>query len=322
MNHDFDIEKILEHLRTCKHKKLILDTDTGCEIDDQFAITYALLADDIDLLAITAAPFYNPRVDSVKSGTKASYDEILHVLSLIDPENKLNTPVYLGADDYMKNQFTPQVCEAAENIGRIVNEADDIVYIAMIGCYTNVASAILLHPEIIDKAVIVMIGGQKPYMFDGDANEYNLGQDRNAARIIMSSGIPVVTIPAGECSEQLYTFTGEMYYFCSEGRSGRIGDYLVERYDEQEFPSYVDGKCNSNIRTIWDIAAIAFIRNPDKAMKYFIEDSKTIDAAGKWRPLNNGRKMIMADYISRTQRNFIYSDFFNVLKDADKYYRR
>lgn len=322
MYHDYDFEKILNHLRTCKNKKLILDTDTGCEIDDQFAIAYSVLADDIDVLAITAAPFYNPRVDSVKSGTKASYDEIKHCLSLIDPENKLNIPVYLGADDYMKNQFTPQVSEAAENIGRIVNEADDIVYIAMIGCYTNIASAILMHPEIIEKAVIVMIGGQKPYLNDGEANEYNLGQDRNASRIILSSGIPIITLPAGDCTERIYTFTGEMYYFCSDNKSGKIGDYLVERYDEQEFPSYVDDKPNSSIRTIWDIGAIAFIRNPDKTCKFNIEESRTIDAGGKWRNLSNGRKMIMADHIGKSNRNFIFSDFFNVLKDGDKYYRK
>ena len=57
MYHDYNMEKILEHIRTCPKKKFILDTDTYNEIDDQFAITYAMLADDIDLLALTAAPF-------------------------------------------------------------------------------------------------------------------------------------------------------------------------------------------------------------------------------------------------------------------------
>ena len=47
MNHIESMAAVLEHIRTAKIKNLILDTDTFNEIDDQFAITYAMLAEDI-----------------------------------------------------------------------------------------------------------------------------------------------------------------------------------------------------------------------------------------------------------------------------------
>ena len=49
--------QILERINSKDSVKMFLDTDTANEIDDQFAIAYAMLADGIDLLGIGAAPF-------------------------------------------------------------------------------------------------------------------------------------------------------------------------------------------------------------------------------------------------------------------------
>ena len=49
--------------------EVVLDTDMCNEIDDQFALTYAVLSPEhIDLLAVYAAPFMNPRSDSPGDG--------------------------------------------------------------------------------------------------------------------------------------------------------------------------------------------------------------------------------------------------------------
>ena len=52
----------METLKAALHdgtvKKIILDTDTYNEIDDQFALAYAMLSKDkVDLLSVNAAPF-------------------------------------------------------------------------------------------------------------------------------------------------------------------------------------------------------------------------------------------------------------------------
>ena len=52
-------EKLMLNLSNPTGKnKLIIDTDTANEIDDQFALAWALLSEDkIDLLGVTAEPY-------------------------------------------------------------------------------------------------------------------------------------------------------------------------------------------------------------------------------------------------------------------------
>ena len=56
------------------HVRMVLDTDTYNEIDDQFALVYALSSSDkIELEAVYAAPFQNQST-SPEQGMRQSYD--------------------------------------------------------------------------------------------------------------------------------------------------------------------------------------------------------------------------------------------------------
>lgn len=311
MSHYYDMETILNDLRAPGRKKnFILDTDTYNEVDDQFAIAYAMLAEDINLLALTAAPFLNSRSESPRDGMEKSYEEMVRVRDFIDPEGRMNIPCYRGSSDYMKSLIAPQPSEAAENIVRIVKETEGIVYIAVIGCYTNVASALLLDPSIMDKAVIIMVGANK--FEHEDCNEFNLMQDRNAARVIFESGVPVVVLPAVQCTEFIRVSTGELCYYL-RGKAGRIGDYLCDIFIAEEgAPEKENGFCNSRQRSIWDIASIAFLRDPDKFCRAHIVPARTIDERGYWADLNGKRNMI---YVDAFIRDFIFSDFFTLMQN-------
>src|SRR4030042_483404 len=60
--------------------RMVLDTDTYNEIDDQFALVYALISPELDLRAVYAAPFSNQRSTGPKDGMEKSYEEILRIL--------------------------------------------------------------------------------------------------------------------------------------------------------------------------------------------------------------------------------------------------
>src|SRR4030042_6312800 len=86
--------KRLEH--TEKPVRVVLDTDTKNEIDDQFAIVYALFSPiDITVEAINAAPFTKTAYLNPALGMEASYQEILKVLDRMDIIGKV--PVFRGA---------------------------------------------------------------------------------------------------------------------------------------------------------------------------------------------------------------------------------
>ena len=71
-------------------KKIIIDTDTYNEIDDQFALVHLLLAEqsreDIEILCINSAPFHNTarNTDSYEHGMELSYQEIFNVLNTLE----------------------------------------------------------------------------------------------------------------------------------------------------------------------------------------------------------------------------------------------
>ena len=316
MKHDFDMEKILAHIRTAEKKKFVLDTDTFNEIDDQFAVTYAMIAPDIDLLALTAAPFFNFRSTSPEDGMEKSYAELLNVRGKVDPTSEV--PCYLGSCGYLENTITPRPSEAADAIIRLAHEtyaADDILYVACIGCFTNVASALLKDPSIAEKIVVILIGGNQFEL--ENANEFNLEQDRAAARVIFECGVPVVLLPAMHCTEHLRTTTGEVAYYLGNGQAGQIGDYLVSLFEHDEGKAFDENEnCNSRQRTIWDIGSVAFLRGPDRFCGVEIKDSHTIDAQGMWRTINDGRKMI---YVHWYDRNAVFTDFFTTVRN---FYRK
>lgn len=308
MKHNFDFDTILAHIRSDARKALILDTDTYNEVDDQFAVAYAALAEDIDLRALTAAPFYNDRSSSPEDGMEKSYEELLRVRSLLGDDCR--TPICRGSRGYLTSMTVPQRSEAADTIVRLAKESEDILYVACIGCFTNVASALLLDPSITEKIIVLLVGGND--FRHESANEFNLEQDRLAARVIFESGVPVILLPAYDGTCELRTTTGEVAYFLGGGKAGAIGEYLVSLFETNEGKTVgEDGVCCSHQRVIWDIAAVAFLRGPDRFCHVFSADSRTVDARGNWTPLDNGRRMLSTEHFNR---NEIFSDLFTVLE--------
>lgn len=309
MYHSYDMSRILEHLRSPEKKNLILDTDTYNEIDDQFAIAYAMLADNVNLLALTAAPFRNYRADTPAKGMELSYQEMIKIRDMVDPDGKMNIPCYRGSDRYIPNVITPVRSEAAENIVRIVKETDGIVYVAVIGAFTNLASALLIDPSIMDKVVVLMVGANS---FEHvDCNEFNLEQNRSAARVIFECGVPVIVLPAFGGTECLKTTNAELEFYL-RGKAGKLGDYLCALMREAEgAPEGDDNLCTTKERIIWDLAAIAVLRGADEWTGLKTVPQMTITADGKWRELNSGGNMLYAEWFRRCA---IMSDFYTLIR--------
>ena len=137
----YDIKKDLESKST---KNIILDTDTYNEVDDQFALAYAAIHPQINLLSICAAPFMNERVANPKEGMEKSFNEIHNILALMNLSGRF--PIYKGSEQFLNGQRTPLDSPAARNIIQNAQSAQELIYIVAIGAITNVASALLLAP--------------------------------------------------------------------------------------------------------------------------------------------------------------------------------
>lgn len=77
-----------------------------------------------------------------------------------------------------------------------------------IGAITNVASAILKNPDIIDRIVIVWLGGNALHWPEN--KEFNLYQDVAAARIIFECGAALVQLPCSGVVSEVTTTGPEL----------------------------------------------------------------------------------------------------------------
>ena len=154
-------EELVRRLQPPKGKvDMVLDTDTYNEVDDQFALSYALLSPEkLNVQAIYAAPFYNDRSGGPKDGMEKSYGEILRLLDRlgVDPEGR----VFRGSESYLPDGRTPVDSPAARDLvaRAMARPEDDPLYVVASGAITNVASAILMEPRITRRIVVVWLGG-------------------------------------------------------------------------------------------------------------------------------------------------------------------
>ena len=202
---------------------MVLDTDTYNEIDDQFALVYALRSPSLRVEAIYASPFFNRRSSGPRDGMEQSYAEILRVLARlqVNPAGL----VFRGSERYLPAPDAPVASPAAEDIvRRALSRNDGPLYVVGIGAGTNIASALLLAPEIVRRIVVVWLGGEPWYWSKPMRRAFNLWQDVAAARVIFDSGVPLVHIPCTKVAESLRTTLAEIERFV-KGQSP-AGDYL------------------------------------------------------------------------------------------------
>ncbi len=233
---------------------VVLDTDAYNEIDDQFAISYALKSPDkINLCAIYAAPFHNARSNSPAEGMERSYEEILNLLTLAGRED-MKEKTFRGSEAWLKDEKTPVESPAMRDlIARArTYSPEKPLYVCAIGAITNVASALIAAPDIADKIVLIWLGGHAIEW--PDTREFNMFQDVAAARVVFGCCVPLVQLPCmGVVSA--FTTTGPELKYWLEGKNP-LADYLCKNTCA-EAESYAKGKPWS--RPIWDVTAVAWL---------------------------------------------------------------
>jgi inosine-uridine nucleoside N-ribohydrolase len=230
--------------------RAVLDTDTYNEIDDQFALVQAILSPErIRLEAIYAAPFDNKRSTGPGDGMERSYGEILELLRRLDvsPDGL----VFRGVIEYVGPDKMAREAPAVDDLIARARTAtpDDPLYVIAIAAISNIASALLKAPDIIDRVVVVWLGGHAHEW--PDQREFNLMQDVGGAQVLFDSGAAVVQLPCMGVVSHLHSTVAEIERYVEP--CGEIGKFLAMRFKEYE----TDHKGWSKV--IWDMAAVAWL---------------------------------------------------------------
>ncbi len=291
----------LERLRPPDGKiHIVLDTDTYNEIDDQFAIVYALLSPErLDVKAIYAAPFYNSRSTGPADGMEKSYEEILQVLAKLGISS--DNFVFQGSRSYLSDDEHPVKSDAASDlVERAMNTQRRPLYVVSIAALTNIVSAILLEPRIIERIVVIWLGGHALHW--ADTNEFNLRQDLQASKLIFDCGVPLVHIPCRGVTTHLSTTVHEVEHYM-KGR-GAIGNYLVDIFTTCHSHEYGRSK------VLWDIAPIAYLIN-NTWVPTALMHSPLLTAQLTWS-VDLSRHLIRS--ATFVHRDPIFQDFFHKIR--------
>ena len=289
---------------------VVIDTDPYNEVDDQFAIAYlAGCADRVCLEAVYAAPFLNEKVTSPKEGMRRSYEEACRILDFLPPAEERR--ILRGAEAFLPDDHTPVPSEAAEDLIRraALHSPEDPLYVIGIAAATDIASAILLQPDIMDRIVVIWLGGSALHRA-GEA-EFNMMEDYPAARILLNSGVPLVLVPCWGLAEHFTVSRPELEEYLV-GKSP-LADYLAGIVI-RETESYTTVPRWS--KTIWDVVAAAWLLDRTGHMTH----SQLIPApvpqldgsyafAGGWHLIR---------YVDRVDRDLLLNDLFDTILKGGK----
>lgn len=237
--------------------KVIIDADTGNEIDDLYAIVHAFKSGKLDIIGLTGSQWKH--VTSCDSNTiEINWQLNNDLLNLLD---RTNTPNLRGSEMMVGRPWGGKEPRPSEATDFIIEKAlempkgEKLVLISL-GAVTNVASAILLEPEIIDKIDFYHMGGK--YDFDKkvwNKNTFNINGDRNGYDVILDTeGLNTYILPASVARHIIFDRDSTTSSF---NLDTPLESYLMDRWNSFAPPEY-------DKWIMWDIGIIDAVAFPER----------------------------------------------------------
>jgi inosine-uridine nucleoside N-ribohydrolase len=292
-----EIQRLQMLEKPMKGADVVFDTDTYNEIDDQFALVYALLSkESFNLLSVYAAPFSNDRAENPTKGMELSYEEIIRILGKMN--KKPDGFAFKGSKNYLSKDLKPETSAAVEDLIKkaMSHTPEKPLYVVAVGAITNVANAILLKPEITRNIVVVWLGGNAHTW--PNTKEFNMMQDIAAANVILDSGVPFVQFPCMGVVSQFTTTVPEMELYL-KGKNA-ISDYLLQIFKDYHKDHFAWSK------VLWDMTAIAYMVNSGWTPSQLTHAPRVSDT--DMYMFNANRHLIRMVY--HIDRDAVMKDFF------------
>lgn len=285
-------------------QKVWLDADTGNEMDDLYAIVRLVKEPSVELVGLSSAHFNNPDLlvfekwnayDTKGLNTVAESqrlnEQILKDLGKLDISHPIGADRQIGRawgqEDARDSEAAQAMIKAVKSLPE--NEKLDIL---TIGAITNIASALILAPEIKSRIRCFSLGAQyNPKTKVWNKNEFNIRNDLNAFDFLLNMDGFDLTMMCLEAARPLQFHREATYHQLDE--TNKTEKILEDRWREQN--------PQDEIRVMWDLALVEAYLNPALAQ------IKTV----KTPPENTPRKI--KAYI-KIDEKALANDFWKVVK--------
>lgn len=231
---------------------VVLSTDVGNEIDDQWTITYLLLQPRLDVLGVMSA--HAPSISAPAGQTS-------HRILVDVVENRLamstHPPLVEGGSLPLQNAKTPRMSPAVRFLVETSRRftKDNRLTVLMIGAATDVASAILTDPAIVDRIRVIQMG----FHDEKGGDEFNIANDVHAVQAILDSKVPLVIGPGKVCRANLSLSLDQARAMLAT--RGPIGGWLWEEFQAWYYRSVKPLRIDdfSKPWIIWDNITLAYV---------------------------------------------------------------
>ena len=296
--------------------RVVLDTDTNNELDDQHALAYLLFnADRWNVLGVTTNDTANG------GGIAGQTAEAERVVRLCGAERRVR--VYSGAAGRFE-EIRPHLGEASYDAkeavdflvaqARASSEQDKLVVLA-VGKLTNVALALAADPSIAPRMRVIWLGGNWP-----DRGEYNFDNDPPSAGFVVDApvALDVVTVRYGKpTGTAAVTVSVDEIRKRMPGLGPHVSPPVTGRHGGS-FSSFGDYSLNlfehsgDRERALFDMAAVAVFKNPSWA-RWSAVPAPRVEGNG-WveRPQNPHTIRFVTDF----DRAAITGDFYATMERA------
>ncbi len=294
--------------------RVLLDTDANNEVDDQHAIAYMLFNGNVfDVAGIT--------VNRTRGGgdVENQAKEAERIVTLAGLEQRFS--VIRGANGSFA-EIAPHLGEStfdgAAAVNLIIQRAHEPsrqpLLLLAVGKLTNVALALKKDPSIASRVRIVWLGSHYP-----EPGEYNQENDEGALSYVLDVDVPFEVVlvrwggtPPGTAAVRV---TREEIKSRMPGKGPRISAPIVGRHGGQftTFGDYsinlfehIDLNGDPPARALFDMAAVAIMKNPAWARAVRIPAPRLVDSKWVDRP-DNTRSIVLWENFDR---DAIFRDFF------------
>jgi purine nucleosidase len=308
---------------------VVIDTDATNEVDDQFAIVWALLRPDrLRVRALHACPYaLGPHVltepaimndvDRARLAARGVTPDVVPVVSAQEGMERaeaecrrlvdlvgVDVPVRAGAARLLPDERTPVRSDAVDDLIALAHEdREGPLYVLGIGAATNLASAVLVEPGIRDRVVVVWTSAH-PSFWPYPNTSFNLAQDLPATRALLDSGVPLVYLPGYYVGEHLRISRPELDAHVRG--TGPVGDDLHRLLAGSHWLPDRPGAS----KVIWDLVNVAWVLDPDWVRTVLTSTPRLADDL-TWQ--REAGRPLMREGVA-VDRDAVWGDLFRVLR--------
>lgn len=244
---------------------VVLSSDLGCEIDDQFALIHLALSPRFDFRLVVTSHAPNLAKPATESAAKQANGWLLK----LKPKHGRPLPkVVAGSSEPLAGEGQPRKGPGAEALLKAAEgfDAKNRLQVVMIGAATDVASALLIDPSWADRVRVVSMGFSD---WPGGGDPWNVKNDPIAWRTILRSRVPLVVATEKVCKEALVLSGDDLAK--RFGALGEPGPSLVAfcrpwLKEHADMVKNVSGKPDA--WPIWDPSTVAFLLGKAETKTY------------------------------------------------------